>query len=103
MEGLRDFDRCAKRMEARLSKRAAQRELEVGELYQQILTKCRDPERLAQLIEEHPDSVYAQAARHFLEAGADDDAFWPGLFFFVMLDTHLNKWSYLTEERIRGF
>lgn len=99
MEGLRDFDRRAKRMEARLTSRAVKAEIEVGRLYQQILSKGREPKRLAWLIEKYPDSVYAQAANHCLEAGAD--AFWPELFFFVMRDTHLNKWSYLTQERIR--
>ena len=101
MDGVKSFDRRAGALESRLSKRAVEHEVEIGARYQQIIGAKRiDRAQLERLIEQFPESAYAAAARHCLES--DKNAFWPELFWFVMQDTHLNKWSYLTKDRIGG-
>lgn len=101
MDGIRAFDQRARRLETRLSQRPMVKEIKIGRAYQQIIgAKGLDRDKLQRLIEEHPDSAYAAAAKHCLEAG--ENAFWPELFHFVMQDTHLNKWSYLCKDRVGG-
>lgn len=100
--GISSFDRRAKSLKARLSKRSVADEIKVGGRYQQCIGAKRKLDRagLERLIAKHPKSVYAAAAQHCLAAGKND--FWPELFFFVLRDTHLNKWSYLRKDRVGG-
>ncbi|MBK8977815.1 MAG: hypothetical protein IPM29_18050 [Planctomycetes bacterium] len=101
MDGIAGFDQRAGRLRARLAQRGVAQEIKVGRIYQQIIgSKRLDRDKLQRFVEEFPESAYAAAGRHCLEAG--DGAFWPELFHFVMQDTHLNKWSYLQPERIGG-
>lgn len=101
MKGLSAFDGRARVLAKRMSTKAARRELEIGRVYHQIIgAKKLEPELLQQLVDKHPESTYAAAAAHCLQA--DRNAFWPELFYFVMQDSHLNKWSYLHSDRVGG-
>jgi len=101
MRGIPAFDERADSIALWLELPHIKQEIKVGEAYQAIIGEGaagRVP--LERFLKRHEDSAYAAAARHCLEAGKD--AFWPELFYFVIKDTHLNKWSYLHPDRVAG-
>lgn len=99
MRGIPAFDERAETIALWLALDHVKDEIKAGEAYQALIGDGdADPRKLERFIEKHEGSEYAAAAQHCLQASKD--AFWPELFYFVIKDTHLNKWSYLHPDRV---
>ena len=99
MRRIPTYDQRAETVELWFALEHVQAEVKVGEAYQKIIgAGDADKKQLERFAAKHEESAYAAAARHCLQAGKD--AYWPELFYFVMKDTHLNKWSYLHRDRV---
>jgi len=99
MRGIPAFDQRIETVELWLALDHVKDEIRAGEAYQKIISTGKaDRRQLERFAEKNKNSEYAAAARHCMQAG--NNAFWPELFYFVMKDAHLNKWSYLHHDRV---
>ncbi len=98
LSGIPAFDKAAEKIQTWLSKPGIAKEITVGEQYRKACAQSFTTQTLQKLIEEHPDSIYAKAARKCIDENlTNEPTTYAPLMFFRDQSPHINKWAYLVD------